>query len=126
MKLLRFKQLQLDINMFYSKTTNSFYVKEIHGDAMPLDVISISRNNYQLIQKSISIGGVLYSDNQGNPAVRPMPEPSQSELQSAINAKHRQLLKDTDWYVLRLTETGVAIPDNILQLRAESRAAITE
>lgn len=93
---------------------------------MPKDVISISQNQYLQIQKDISAGGILQSDNQGNPIVKLMPSITEEQKQIAINNHHRNYLLNTDWYVLRLIETGVAIPDNILQLRAESRAAITE
>lgn len=40
------------------------------------------------------------------------------------NRKNRQFLDQTDWYVIRQIETGVAVPADILQRRAEARAAI--
>ena len=33
----------------------------------------------------------------------------------------KQYLQQTDWYVVRKTETGMAIPDNVLALRAQAR-----
>lgn len=41
--------------------------------------------------------------------------------QIAINAKARQYLADTDWYVVRFSETGEVIPDNIKLKRQEAR-----
>ena len=40
------------------------------------------------------------------------------------NADHKAYLKETDWYVIRKTETGVEVPTDILTRRAEARAAI--
>jgi hypothetical protein len=33
----------------------------------------------------------------------------------------KQYLKDTDWYVSRKAEAGIAIPDDILALRQQAR-----
>ena len=41
------------------------------------------------------------------------------------NKESRQYLADTDWYSIRLTETGVAIPEDVLTKRQEARASIT-
>ena len=37
---------------------------------------------------------------------------------------HLEFLNQTDWYAIRQTETGKAIPEDILTARAEARAAI--
>lgn len=34
----------------------------------------------------------------------------------------KQYLRDTDWYVVRHAETGVEVPEEITQKRAEARA----
>lgn len=46
------------------------------------------------------------------------------KTQEQINAEARAYLASTDWYVIRLQETGVAIPADILTKRQESRNAI--
>ena len=40
------------------------------------------------------------------------------------NAEARQYLSDTDWYIVRQTETGVAVPDEVVTLRAEARLKV--
>ena len=45
---------------------------------------------------------------------------AQTNVESLIH------LADTDWYVTRYAETGVAIPQDILDSRAAARAAIVE
>jgi hypothetical protein len=52
--------------------------------------------------------------------------PEIQKSQSEVNAISRQYLSDTDWYVVRMMETGEPIPNDILQLRAEARTAIIE
>jgi hypothetical protein len=53
-------------------------------------------------------------------------EPTPEQVQSVKNSAARQYLYQTDWYVIRQTETGEAIPDEVLAKRAEARASIVE
>lgn len=46
--------------------------------------------------------------------------PSQEE----INTKARAYLAETDWYVVRFVETGVEIPQEILEARQKARESI--
>jgi hypothetical protein len=44
--------------------------------------------------------------------------------QAITNRNSRAYLTSTDWYVIRKTETGVEIPEDILEKRAQARTAI--
>lgn len=44
--------------------------------------------------------------------------------QDEVNELARKYLADTDWYVVRQIETGVAVPEEISQLRSEARAKV--
>lgn len=46
------------------------------------------------------------------------------EKQQEVNKKSRDYLSSTDWYVIRLVETGIEVPDNILKARHEARNSI--
>lgn len=48
------------------------------------------------------------------------------EAQAVINKTNRDYLASTDWYVLRKSDAGTAIPSEIVTKRAEARAAIVE
>ena len=52
-------------------------------------------------------------------------EPTAEEIANNLvameNYEARKYLADTDWYVTRKTETGNAIPDDILTKRQEAR-----
>lgn len=44
--------------------------------------------------------------------------------QEEINAEALKLLESTDWYVIRFLESGVPVPQNVSEARANARAAI--
>lgn len=53
-----------------------------------------------------------------------VPEKSQEFINQQRIAKLQQYLNDTDWYVIRYSETGVEIPKEIKQKRQEARKEI--
>lgn len=57
------------------------------------------------------------------PVPNPSPAPTQQEI---ANAEARRYLASTDWYVIRQVETGVEVPQQILDKRAAARAAVKE
>lgn len=54
------------------------------------------------------------------------PLPIVIDPQEEINLKAKGLLSKTDWYVLRFVETGVAIPAEVSEERAEARVKIKD
>lgn len=46
--------------------------------------------------------------------------------QQEINKINQEYLTSTDWYVVRLVETGIEIPDDILKARQNARQSIVE
>lgn len=53
--------------MYFSKSTNGFYLLEVHGDNMPLDVVEISSEVYYELLKGQSKGQLIQSDENGFP-----------------------------------------------------------
>jgi hypothetical protein len=51
---------------------------------------------------------------------------SPKPTQLSINNKSLDYLKSTDWYILRMSETSVSVPDKVLKARAAARYAIKE
>ena len=47
-----------------------------------------------------------------------------ANAQAAINQESRSYLTSTDWYAIRESETGVAVPDDVIQARADAREAV--
>jgi len=46
------------------------------------------------------------------------------QLQQAINSESLAYLASTDWYIIRLQETDVAVPQTILDKRSAARLAV--
>ena len=44
--------------------------------------------------------------------------------QEEVNTLNREYLESTDWYVVRFVETGVPIPQEVFNKRAEARLQI--
>lgn len=65
-----------------------------------------------------------YYDVDGN-LVRSAPV-DDSIIQAMDNEANKTYLAETDWYVTRKSETGKAIPDDVLAKREAARAAIIE
>lgn len=49
-----------------------------------------------------------------------------SALQQQVTAEALAYLASTDWYVIRMQETGVAVPEEILIARAVARASVVD
>lgn len=112
--------------MFYSKKTGGFYAREIHGDNMPADVVEITAEQHAELIDGQSTGKRIIADESGRPVLADPLPPTAEQLQQQVNAEARAYLSSTDWYVLRQQETGIAIPAEILELRAEARARVIE
>lgn len=106
--------------MFYSAKTQGFYSREIHGDNIPADAVSISDADYNDLLDGQSSGKRIVPDANGRPVLADPPPPSQSDK----NAQARAYLAYTDWYVVRFAETGEAIPADIAADRAAARASV--
>lgn len=65
---------------------------------------------------------VAMTTTEVNVHLNPIPTPEQ--LQELVNAESRAYLDSTDWYVIRLQETGAPIPAEILDERAAVRARV--
>jgi len=48
----------------------------------------------------------------------------ENDKRRASNEQNRRYLSDTDWYVVRLQETGKEIPEDIILKRQEARDSI--
>jgi hypothetical protein len=51
---------------------------------------------------------------------------SPKPTQAMINRDSLAYLKSTDWYIVRMSETNISVPDVVLKARASARYAIKE
>ena len=110
---------------FYSKQDNAFFDDGIHT-SIPSDAVELSDEQYDDLIVRLSDGKILSGDEAGNPILLDPPPPTEQELREAQNARARRYLASTDWYVVRFSETGEPIPEDVKQKRAEARAAVVE
>lgn len=112
--------------MFFSAQTVGFYNSAIHGDNMPADVVEITAEEHAVMLAGQSSGKVIAADADGRPVLQDPPAPTPEQIQQRVNAEARAYLAETDWYVIRLQETGEPVPDDILSERAAVRARVVE
>ena len=112
--------------MFYSKSTNGFYSREIHGDAIPSDAVEITADEHSALLEGQSQGKLIQADKNGKPVLKDPPPPTAEELQAQKNAEARAYLASTDWCVVRKAETGTEIPADVLAARQAARDSVAE
>lgn len=113
-------------NMFFSASTGGFYSREIHGDNIPPDAVEITTEEHAALLDGQSQGKVIAADADGRPVLQDPPPLTAEQLQSQANAEARAYLAGTDWYIIRMQETGEPVPDEILAERAAARAMVIE
>lgn len=75
-----------EIEMFYAKSTASFYDKEIHGDAIPADAVEITDEEHAALLAGQSAGLRIATDSEGCPVlVAPLP-PTPEQIRAALSA----------------------------------------
>lgn len=110
--------------MFASKSTRGFYDAAIHGANMPADAVEITVEEHAALLEGQSRGKLIDFAEDGYPFLTDPAPPTEEELQQQANAEARAYLASTDWYVIRLQETGEPVPEDILAERAAARARV--
>lgn len=83
--------------MFYSKTTNGFYAREIHGDNIPADAVEITEAEHAALLDGQSMGKVIVADESGHPILQDPPPLTVEELADMARVKRDALLTACDW-----------------------------
>lgn len=79
------------MNYYYSATTGGFYIKDIHGDNMPGDVVEVSEEEHFRLFNEQALGNEIKPDENGRPHLVPLPpapeemipEPTYADLRRA-------------------------------------------
>ena len=87
-------------------------------------------NEYAEAYKFISENGYTIEEVEAVDGVRQfkiveIPQPSEAELKQSRIAELESYLASTDWYAIRESETGIDIPADIKQARADARTEIS-
>ena len=85
--------------MLYSKSTNGFYLKEVHGESTPIDAVEISDDLYQNLLNAQSVGKTITSDKNGFPILIETHQ-NHSFYISQCKKDAKKLLESTDYAML--------------------------
>lgn len=75
--------------MYFSKSTNGFYIEEIHGDNIPADAVEITTKQHAELMQAQSNGQQIIGDEDGYPTAINTPEPirTKESLIAGVAAK---------------------------------------
>ena len=73
--------------MFYSASTNGFYVPEIHGDNIPADAVEITVEEHQALLEGQSQGKRIVADENGYPVLQDPPPPTAEQIMARLEAR---------------------------------------
>ena len=94
------------------------------------DVASVLADGYLPLEETTAPENSIFDkyiieDNIVKALYKPIPEPTQEELNHQRIDELQDYLTSTDWYAVRLAETGVAIPDDVVTARSSAREEIS-
>lgn len=110
---------------YWSRSAQGFFLLSVNGDNRPDDSYELTEQEYLDLRKGLSEGKTIDS-SKNPPTLIDLPAPTGQEAIDIANAEARAYLASTDWYVVRFSETGEPIPEDVKQKRAEARAAVVE
>ena len=77
------------MTMLYSKSAGGFYHRDVHGEAVPADVVEISDEHHIALLEAQSQGKVIVADENGMPAFGE-PGAYQPSIQEQIASAERR------------------------------------
>jgi len=115
--------------MFYSKSTNGFYTRDIHGDNIPEDAVEITAEQHAALLEGQSQGKIISADENGYPILIDPPPLTAEQIQEAVTAaraaayvkesdplffkyQRGEVLKE-DW-LAKVAEIKARYPDGVL------------
>lgn len=87
--------------MYYSKQTNGFYTREIHGDNIPADAVEITPEQHAALLQGQSEGKVITADENGYPILQDPPQPTPEQLAATVRAERDRLIESVRWRLER-------------------------
>ena len=75
---------------YYSASTSGFYLKDVHGDNMPEDVIEVTEEEHFDLFSEKAIGYEIKPDENGKPHLVPIPPPPEEVLPELTYADLRR------------------------------------
>jgi hypothetical protein len=113
--------------MFFGKLKNNgdwgfFPLKDRFEKCIEID----DKAHMELIEKANSTGKLISGDKKGNPILVDPPKPTEEEIAKSKINQLELYLKETDWYVIRYSDSGIEIPKEVKSKRQEAREEISK
>lgn len=108
--------------MFYSKTTNSFYDKEIHGDKIPDDAVEITAEEHAALMQGQTQGKVITFDEDGRPMLAEPTPPNDDALKAICKKQAMARLAESDFSELPSVRAAITNGAEFDAYRAAVRA----
>lgn len=110
---------------FYSNSTKLCYDDNINSD-IPEDSVSITEEVFMEILELRSLNAEFMVDDSGNLVdVVVVDNTQEIERQKRLSEASAYLFS-TDWYIIRMMETGKQVPDYVAQKRIECREILSD
>ncbi|HYG45601.1 MAG TPA: tail fiber assembly protein [Bordetella sp.] len=108
--------------VFYSKSSNGFYVPEIHGDDMPEDAVLLQRGEIEHAEllAGTTIGQLIVADEHGYPTLQDRPAETDEALRLHALAQRDVFLAEAG---IRIAPLQDAI--DVGEATAEEEASLT-
>lgn len=99
--------------MYYSKATNGFYDKDIHGENIPADAVAITAEKHAELLAGQATGKVIAADSNGNPVLKSAPVFPPQVPAKVSRFQARRALKDAGRFAE--VEAAIAQSDEFTQ-----------
>lgn len=105
---------------FYSASAGGFFDDKIHGSAMPEDAVKITDKRHQDLLDGQTNGKEIAIDKNGKPSLADRTITAEDAQRNLIGEATRRLAQ-TDWRVIRASESGVPLSPSFIEYRQTLR-----
>lgn len=112
--------------MFYSKERGAFFRAEIHGDAIPTDVVEITDEQHAALMDGQAAGKMIAADADGNPVLVDQPAPTAEQLLKQVQMARAAAYADEADPLFFKAQRGECTLDDWKAKVAEIRARIPD
>lgn len=88
---------------------------------IPADAVEITDEQHKALLNAQSTGKIIKADKKGFPIAIDPPAPTDEELAVSARLMRDQLMKESDWVVIRAAEIGESVPDAWVAYRTRLR-----